>query len=147
MTTVQVPQVEVRPVRLEDMESVYRLEDACFKDPYPSYFLDQLAEANPLSFLVATVKGDVVGYAVVDRWRDHDHLVSMAVHPEVGRRGIGRRLLAALWAGLEVDKPLRLEVRKSNAAAMGLYLGSGFRRIGEVEGYYGDGEDAVLMEK
>jgi len=50
-------------------------------------------------------------------------------------------------AGLEVDKPLRLEVRKSNAAAMGLYLGSGFRRVGEVEGYYGDGEDAVLMEK
>ena len=147
MTTVQVPQVEVRPVRLEDMESVYKLENACFKDPYPSYFLDQLAEANPLSFLVATVKGDVVGYAVVDRWRDHDHLVSIAVHPEARRRGIGRRLLAALRAGLEVDKPLRLEVRRSNTAAIGLYLSNGFRRVGEVEGYYGDGEDAVLMEK
>ena len=137
----------VRPVRLEDMELVYKLEMACFKDPYPSYFLDQLAEANPLRFLVATIRGDVVGYAVVDRWRHHNHLVSIAVHPEARRRGIGRRLLAALWAGLEVGKPLRLEVRKSNTAAMGLYLGNGFRRVGEVEGYYGDGEDAVLMEK
>ena len=145
--TVQVPQVEVRPVRPEDMESVYKLEDACFRDPYPSYFLDQLAEANPLSFLVATIRGSVVGYAVVDRLRDHNHLVSIAVHPEARRRGIGGRLLAALWAGLEVDKPLRLEVRRSNTAAMGFYLSDGFRRVGEVEGYYGDGEDAVLMEK
>ena len=147
MTTVQVSQVEVRPVRLEDMESVYKLEDACFKDPYPSYFLDQLAEANPLSFLVATIEGDVVGYAVVDRWRDHNHLVSIAVHPDARRQGIGRRLLAALKAELEVDKPLRLEVRKSNTAAIGLYLSNGFRRIGMVEGYYADGEDAILMEK
>ncbi len=139
--------MEVRPVRPEDMESVYKLEEACFKDPYPSYFLDQLAEANPLSFLVATIKGNVVGYGVVDRWRDHDHLVSMAVHPEARRRGIGRRLLVALRAGLEVDKPLRLEVRRSNTAAMGLYLSNGFRRVGEVEGYYVDGEDAILMAK
>ncbi len=139
--------MEVRPVRPEDMESVYKLEEACFKDPYPSYFLDQLAEANPLSFLVATIKGNVVGYGVVDRWRDHDHLVSIAVHPEARRRGIGRRLLVALRAGLEVDKPLRLEVRRSNTAAMGLYLSNGFRRVGEVEGYYVDGEDAILMEK
>ncbi len=147
MTTVQVSQVEVRPVRLEDMESVYKLEDACFKDPYASYFLDQLAEANPLSFLVATVKGDVVGYAVVDRWPDHNHLVSIAVHPEAGRRGIGRRLLAALGVEVGVEKPLRLEVRRSNTAAVGLYLSNGFRRVGEVEGYYADGEDAILMEK
>ncbi len=139
--------MEVRPVRPEDMESVYKLEEACFKDPYPSYFLDQLAEANPLSFLVATIKGNVVGYAVVDRWPDHNHLVSIAVRSDARRQGIGRRLLVALRAGLEVDKPLRLEVRRSNAAAMGLYLGNGFRRIGEVEGYYADGEDAILMEK
>lgn len=139
--------MEVRPVRPEDMESVYKLEEACFKDPYPSYFLDQLAEANPLSFLVATIKENVVGYAVVDRWPDHNHLVSIAVHPEARRQGIGRRLLVALRAELEVEKPLRLEVRRSNAAAIGFYLSNGFRRIGEVEAYYADGEDAILMEK
>lgn len=129
------------------MESVYKLEEACFKDPYPSYFLDQLAEANPLSFLVATIKGNVVGYAVVDRWPDHNHLVSIAVHPEAGRRGIGRRLLAAPSAEREAEKPLRPEVRKSNTAAIVFYLSNGFRRIGEVEAYYADGEDAILMEK
>ncbi len=139
--------MEVRPVRPEDMESVYKLEEACFKDPYPSYFLDQLAEASPLSFLVATIKGNVVGYAVVDRWPDHNHLVSIAVHPEARRQRIGRRLLVALRAGLEVERPLRLEVRRSNAAAIGFYLSNGFRRIGEVEAYYADGEDAILMEK
>ncbi len=139
--------MEVRPVRPEDMESVYLLEVACFKDPYPSYFLDQLAEADSSRFLVATIEGYVVGYAVVDIWPDHDHLVSIAVLQEARRRGIGGHLLMASEDGVETNRALRLEVRKSNVEAIAFYVRHEFRKTGEVEAYYSDGEDAILMEK
>jgi ribosomal-protein-alanine N-acetyltransferase len=38
-----------------------------------------------------------------------------------------------------------LEVRASNAAALGLYRGLGFIQTGIRSGYYSDGEDAVEM--
>ncbi len=142
-----LPAVEIRPVLSSDLDAVFDLEELCFKDPYPPYFLSQLSEAHPDSFLVAVVDARVVGYGVVDEWGDHNHLLSIAVRPEVRKRGIGRRLLAALQEALNKEKPLRLEVRRSNVAAIELYSREGFRKSGVLERYYSDGEDAVLMEK
>lgn len=44
-------------------------------------------------------------------------------------------------------KPLRLEVRQSNTAAIQLYSKLGFNKTELAEGYYTDGEDAIVMEK
>jgi ribosomal-protein-alanine N-acetyltransferase len=38
-----------------------------------------------------------------------------------------------------------LEVALSNESARGLYAGFGFEEISRRRGYYGDGEDAVIM--
>ena len=40
-----------------------------------------------------------------------------------------------------------LEIRESNQAGMGLYTASGFEVVGRREGYYRDGEDALLMRR
>jgi len=42
---------------------------------------------------------------------------------------------------------LRLEVRKDNAAAIGLYERLDFHRFGEKRGFYEDGADAWRYEK
>jgi [ribosomal protein S18]-alanine N-acetyltransferase len=118
----------------------------CFKDPFPSYFINQLAEANPSTFLVAEEAGRVIGYAVVDNWTDHQHLVSIAVLPDSQRRGVGQALLSQLTERLRPGQ-LRLELRKSNKAALALYLKNGFTQTGNVHSYYTDGEDAIQMEK
>jgi ribosomal-protein-alanine N-acetyltransferase len=123
------------------------LEQASFKDPYPYYFLSELARDNPETFIVATLNNEIVGYAVVDRWEDHDHLISIAVHPDNRRKGLGERLLTELEKRLSKDRPLKLEVRQSNSSAIQLYLKNGFRRTGFTEAYYADGEDAIIMEK
>ena len=125
---------------------VSRLEELCFPDPYPSYFLEQLAEANSETFLVAELEGGLVGYVVADRWHDHNHLVSIAVHPHNRRTGVGEALLAELEEILGSGR-LRLELRKSNLVALQFYLAKGFERVGRRPGYYGDGEEAILMEK
>ncbi len=136
----------VRRVSREDLPMVSRLEELSFPDPYPRYFLEQLAEANPETFLVAEREGKLVGYTVADQWRDHNHLVSIAVHPDNRRTGVGETLLVELENILESGL-LRLELRKSNLAAMEFYMANGFKPMGTRPGYYGDGEDAILMEK
>ncbi len=134
-------------MRQEDIERVSILEQASFNDPYPSYFLSELARDNPDTFLVLTLNNKIVGYGIIDHWDDHDHLISIAVHPDNRRKGLGEAILAELEKRSSKDRPLKLEVRQSNAAAIQLYLKLGFMKTGLADGYYTDGEDAIIMEK
>src|SRR3989441_5502668 len=142
-----VEEVNIRPVRQDDIDQISILEQASFDDPYPSYFLSELARDNPETFLVLTLDNKIVGYGVVDHWEDHDHLISIAVRPDSRRKGLGETLLVELEKRLSKERPLRLEVRQSNLAAIQLYSKRGFTKTGGAEGYYGDGEDAIIMEK
>ncbi|HEX9430341.1 MAG TPA: ribosomal protein S18-alanine N-acetyltransferase [Candidatus Bathyarchaeia archaeon] len=140
-------EVNIRAVNQDDIERVSMLEQASFNDPYPSYFLSELARDNPETFLVLTLNNEIVGYGVVDRWEDHDHLISIAVRPDSRRKGLGEALLVELEKRLSNERPLRLEVRQSNFAAIHLYSKRGFTKTGLAEEYYGDGENAIVMEK
>ena len=128
------------------MAAISELEDLSFKDPFPSYFLSQLADANPDTFLVAEINGKIVGYAVVDYWTDQQHLVSIATNPALRRKGVGQALLDGIIERLK-EGPLGLEVRKTNLAAIELYHKNGFRDTGIALSYYKDGEDAIQMQK
>lgn len=142
-----IPEPSIMPFLPGDLDAVNSLEKLCFKDPYPSYFISQLAETNPDTFLVAVVDNNLVGYAVAEHRGGHNHLVSIAVHPILRRSGIGTRLLRALEERIEKRKAFRLEVRESNLPAIEFYREHGFHRTRVVRGYYSDGEDALLMEK
>jgi ribosomal-protein-alanine N-acetyltransferase len=137
----------IRTVRQDDIDAISLLEEASFNDPYPSYFLSELARDNPETFLVLTLNDEIVGYGVVDPWEDDDHLISIAVRPDSRRKGLGEALLVELEKRLSKERPLRLEVRQSNVAAIQLYSKRGFVKTGLAEGYYDDGENAITMEK
>jgi len=137
----------IRLVRQDDIAEISLLEEASFNDPYPSYFLSELARDNPETFLVLTLNDEIVAYGVVDHWVDHDHLLSIAVRPDSRRKGLGEVLLVELEKRLSRERPLKLEVRQSNLAAIHLYSKRGFKKTGVAEAYYGDGEDAIIMEK
>jgi [ribosomal protein S18]-alanine N-acetyltransferase len=146
MATLATQTIQIRPVKTEDLITIHELEEECFKDPFPSYFIDQLANANPSTFLVAEDSGRVIGYAVVDNWTDHQHLVSIAVRPDSRRKGVAQALLDRLIERVR-EGPLKLELRKSNKAALTLYMKNGFSQTGTAHSYYTDGEDAIQMEK
>src|SRR5438552_823298 len=124
LKTLSRQELQIRVVKTEDMSSISDLEQACFDDPFPSYFLAQLAEANPDTFLVAVSNGQIIGYAVVDKWSDHQHLVSIAVLEQSRRKGIGQALLDELVQQIR-NSPLRLEVRRRNKVALDFYLKNG----------------------
>jgi ribosomal-protein-alanine N-acetyltransferase len=76
------------------------------------------------------------------------HIVTIAVHPEFRRQGIGELLLVAvLEEAMEaLQDTVTLEYRISNQAARGLYEKYGFTQVGVRARYYSDNqEDAVLM--
>ena len=145
--TSGVQEVNVRPFEIGDLAAVSGIEEASFDDPYPEYFFRQLAEANPETFLVALREKVLVGYAIIDRWADHYHLVSIAVHPEHRRRGVAQLLMTRLESLIVRERVIRLEVRKNNKPAIAFYTKNGYKLAGVEEHYYRDGEDALIMEK
>jgi [ribosomal protein S18]-alanine N-acetyltransferase len=99
--------------------------------------------------LVAEADGTVLGFVVCQQVLDEATIHNVAVAPAARRWGIARALLEQLLAGLAPGtRRCLLEVRASNAAALALYRGLGFREDGRRRGYYplaGGREDAVLM--
>jgi len=146
MERLATQELQIRRVNTDDISTISEIEQVSFKDPFPSYFLSQLADANPDTFLVAVQSGKIVGYAVVDKWPDQEHLVSIAVIPESRKKRVGQALLDVLIEKMHTGS-MRLEVRRSNKAALSLYRKNGFIQTGVAYSYYTDGEDAIQMER
>jgi ribosomal-protein-alanine N-acetyltransferase len=92
----------------------------------------------------------MLGYAVLMLAVDEAELLDIAIAARHQRQGRGKALLEEMLqlaksAGM---RRMVLEVRASNAAAIALYGGAGFERIGLRRGYYPAAqgrEDAILM--
>lgn len=75
-------------------------------------------------------------------------VLAIGVAPGARQKGIGSLLLGEVLraTALEGMTCATLELRSDNAAARALYARHGFVRVGEREGYYADGCDAILMQ-
>jgi [ribosomal protein S18]-alanine N-acetyltransferase len=119
-----------------------------FADPWsePS-FREALGAAWSFG-LVAEVGGDIVGYLIAREAGGSGEILNLAVDPPRRRGGVGRILLDAGLATLRRRgaEEIFLEVRESNLAAQALYLGAGFRPVGQRAGYYRNPlEDALVL--
>jgi ribosomal-protein-alanine N-acetyltransferase len=144
--------VEVRAMRAEDVDAVVAIETEAFTSPWRrETFLELIGRRN-LELLVMDHGAEgIVGYAVLWCILDQGELANFAVTPAMRGRGLGTRLLGrvldiARGHGVET---MYLEVRESNAAALGLYARFGFSQVGLRKGYYDHPkEDArILMAK
>jgi [ribosomal protein S18]-alanine N-acetyltransferase len=89
-----------------------------------------------------------VAWALVWRAADEAHLLDLAVDAAVRRGGVGRALLTHVVDAMREDGAavVLLEVRASNAPAIGLYRSVGFSETSVRRAYYSDnGEDAIVM--
>ena len=139
----------IRPMGIDDLEAVQRIERASFTTPWPPQAYRQELETNRLAhYLVGQLGDEVVAYGGIWLMVDEAHITTFAVHPRYRRRRIGERLLLAM-IDLSADRHAReatLEVRLSNLAARRLYEKYGFRPVGIRPRYYSDDqEDALIM--
>jgi len=141
----------LRPMVRGDLDAVLAIERRAFAQPWTRTFFETELGATQARCMVAFDEGPattLVGYSV--RWRvaDEVHLLNVAVHPVERGSGVGRCLVEAVIdegrsSGARV---VYLEVRAGNVAARRLYRHLGFRDLGVRRGYYGPGQDAIVME-
>ena len=136
----------VVPMEERHLDTPAEIEKACFHAPWSADMLRE--ELGKGIFLVAEQDGAVAGYVGCQTVLDEGYITNVAVSPDCRRQGIGRALIAELTerakrAGLAF---VTLEARESNAPAITLYEGAGFRRVGVRKNFYtAPAEDAVLM--
>jgi ribosomal-protein-alanine N-acetyltransferase len=133
------------------LEEIYRVELTCFKDPYPPRLLLYYLRLSQDLFIACRSEGRIVGYAIgiIENFGSTGHIVSICVHSDYRRRGVGRRLMEILEELFRAKGAMetKLEVRVSNEPAINLYRSMGYTIVGIYQGYYSDGEDAYMMSK
>jgi [ribosomal protein S18]-alanine N-acetyltransferase len=142
-----------RRMRVDDLPRVMEIERDGFEHPWSRELLERELTHAWSTVLLAVEDGprgdgEVVGFAVF--WLVHDevHVLNIATSRQARRRGVGRALMReATEAGRARGAVLStLEVRRSNAPAIALYLSLGYRQVGVRPNYYADeGEDAIVM--
>ncbi|MGB5940732.1 MAG: ribosomal protein S18-alanine N-acetyltransferase [Rhodanobacter sp.] len=149
MVAVINPAIQVRSMRVEDLDAVSALENASYEFPWsPGIFGDCLKAGHPC--WVLCVGEAVAGYGILSTGASEAHVLNLCIGPDWRGRGLGRHLLGRLldvarWNGAE---RVFLEVRPSNPLARTLYESMGFREIGRRPRYYParhGREDAIVM--
>ncbi len=144
--------VTLRAMRADDLPAVLDIEKRAFAQPWSRAFFEKELSTTFAQLVVAidgaTPRPSVVGYTC--RWRvtDEVHLLNVAVHPERRGSGLGRHLVESVIAESRRTgaRTMFLEVRAGNVVARRLYRRLGFRDLGIRRGYYGPGQDAIVME-
>ena len=146
--------MRIRDARGGDAGAIGALERQCFADPWPEEAVAAYINGGNCLMLCAEGEGaegeggELLGYVGMQHVLDEGYIGNVCTAPQHRRRGVARALLAELESrsrrlGLAF---LTLEARASNAAAIALYEGAGYERVGTRPGYYQHpAEDAVIM--
>jgi ribosomal-protein-alanine N-acetyltransferase len=99
--------------------------------------------------LVASIGGEISGFAIMKFGDAKAHLFLLAVEPKQRRQGTGAAMVrwlekSCVTAGLS---EIRLEVRERNLGARQFYAHLGYEELGQKSGYYDGRETAVMMDK
>jgi ribosomal-protein-alanine N-acetyltransferase len=142
-------EITIRPMRLDDLETVYQLERRLFPNPWPKCFFENDLELPNTIALVAEDNGGVFGYALATYTDTNFHITNIGIAENYQRKGIASQCMAQLEReAREVGcRYAYLEVRTHNTAAITFYKKHGYRIDHVHELYYIDGDDAYVMEK
>lgn len=125
--------LELRPMRLDDMNELANLDELCFRPPWQ---LNQSSLEKSYSkganASVVSQGGKLVGYQITDNLFDHLHLARIAVQPDLQGRGIARQLMVAM---IDYFKDFAIQTysvntQADNLASLRLYHSFGFKEEG-----------------
>lgn len=147
--------MEIRRLDFANAARCAELEQLLFPGDNPwsrDVFVVEFAQPNNL-YLGVFDGDDLLAYGGISQLGPrHDpefEIHTIGVDPEHRRRGLGRLLMQQLLAVVDnTGGEIFLEVRTDNEAAIALYEGLDFERIGERKNYYQpSGADAYTMKR
>ena len=154
----QVDGLAVRAVGGERASAFAALHLQAFDRAWTAIELQRLIEGPCTFALEAAREGsadleDPLGFIVVRAVAGEAEILTLAVHPDARRQGLGRSLVQSAATTAEVlgAEAFWLEVAIDNAAAIGLYTAAGFQAAGRRPHYYarpgGERVDALVMRR
>jgi [ribosomal protein S18]-alanine N-acetyltransferase len=138
-----------RASKAEDLDAVAALEAECFTNPWTREMLEQeVQQSHVARVYVLRAEGYRVA-AFCTCWLVYDelHINTIAVHPDLRRKGLATVLMRHLLHEAESQGAHRalLEVRRSNVPAQRLYEALGFVVAGTRRNYYSHPEEDALV--
>lgn len=133
-----------------EVDDVLKIEEQAYGDHHWSKdsFYGELSNDLAHYYSAFDLNNNLIGYAGCWQVLDETHITTLAVKPEFRRKKVGEALLQRILEDCYNNeiKYITLEVRVSNAAAIGLYEKYGFKSLGTRKGYYqNNNEDALIM--
>ncbi|MEW5985839.1 MAG: GNAT family N-acetyltransferase [Chloroflexota bacterium] len=136
------PQIVARPVQTAELPQLAAMEAAAF-DPLWRHSAESLALAwrQSISFDVAEVDGQIVGFQYSSAGGSGAHLSRLTVSPAAQGMGVGSALLTRALEGYQRMgwRQVSLNTQVDNAASQRLYEKFGFRAAGERTPVWGIG--------
>jgi len=127
----------IRLALRSDLDAIMRVEQAAHSHPWAASIMQRYLE-KPDTCWVWEEQGVIQAHSVVSAVAGEAELLTIAVHPEMQGKGLGRKMLGQVieQAQRHQAEQIFLEVRESNSAAIALYENSGFCELGRRNNYY-----------
>lgn len=139
---------QIIPATLDDIDSIYRIEDKVFHCNSWSYEMIRVelldGKINGKTW-VLNIHNNIIGYCMVRFGPDEVHIINMAIDTKFQQNGYGKKLIHHILEETPINSFVFLEVKRSNFQAISLYLNVGFEKIQIRNKYYSDGADAIVM--
>ena len=141
----------IRPACEGDIAAIYEIEQSCFTMPHTISQLTSCLDSSRHIFPAAVSDtGEVLGYVEMSYIIDEGYISNVAVKDACRGCGIASAIMDYLIS--EAEKLslsfITLEVRESNAPAIGLYLKKGFEKVAVQNNCYSQPkENAVIMTR
>jgi ribosomal-protein-alanine N-acetyltransferase len=148
--------VNIRMAKSGDLPFVSDLSKRVFQQygPYEEILPRWFVSGRSMTIL-AESRGAPVGFAMMARTADQPdgsrtaEIMAIAVEPAMQGQGVGHVMMAALekWARAASIRRIYLHTAADNVDAKALFSVSGFKAAETSEGFYPQGQDAVMMYK
>lgn len=140
--------IELRPARPDDATKLAEVQNAIYRAGLRASLVDgalirerYLDTAHEVACTVAELRGRVVGFQSLKRaWPGNPYevpegwgVIGTHIHPEVSRRGLGRRLFAVSLSAAEAAglRHIDATISADNAPALAYYSAMGFIPYGK----------------
>jgi [ribosomal protein S18]-alanine N-acetyltransferase len=134
-----------------DFEEIWRLDQICFAHgiAYTRPELRHFLLAQTAVTIVAEKERQIAGFLIADVEKHHGHIITIDIHPDHRRAGLGTQLMRAAEARMVKlgVRQIALEVAVDNMPAIAFYKRHGFTVLKTIPRYYHGELDALLMGK
>jgi len=143
--------IQLRGFEARDLDAMFRLDETCFEEPFrfTHEAMQRFAESRKARVVIAESDGKLVGFAILHVEGRVGYVVTLDVAENFRRQGLGMRLMQAMdeQAVESSCAVIGLHVYVGNEGAIRFYERAGYKRAGNVRGFYGEGLDAWSYRK